>query len=275
VADGRYLSRGAADSGERVLVIETLTASPAPSRRRRRPRPESEGGAPPRLPLARATAIRAHAPFDDVDSAQAWLRDTLADDEEIDRILEDGIVLLNRALHAQAAATLNPRPHELSPRSAIAARIGFGSGDEVAGGRFTAAERIDVAATGASIRGRRSEELRPQERVAAVLGGRERVDACETLLLRARADLDAGRVREAALQLWPGLEAALRELDGTLADPAHTADMATLRAGLEEARAAARSAIEGELEDDQVERVEELAAVAERVLRRRRVLRGG
>ena len=39
------------------------------------------------------------------------------------------------------------------------------------------------------------------------------VDACETLLLRARADLDAGRRREAALQLRVGLEALLVELE--------------------------------------------------------------
>ena len=49
-----------------------------------------------------------------------------------------------------------------------------------------------------------------------MLGGRERVDVCETLLLRARADLDAGREREAALQLRVGLEALLAELKGGL-----------------------------------------------------------
>ena len=45
------------------------------------------------------------------------------------------------------------------------------------------------------------EALRPTERVAGVLAGRESVAACELLLLRARADLDAGRAREAAMQL--------------------------------------------------------------------------
>ena len=69
-----------------------------------------------------------------------------------------------------------------------------------------------------------------------MLGGRERIDACETLLLRARADLDAGRDREAALQLRVGLEALLVELDGALADPGHEEDMASSR------RAAARPA---------------------------------
>jgi hypothetical protein len=36
--------------------------------------------------------------------------------------------------------------------------------------------------------------------------------ACESLVLRARADLDAGRQREAALQLRAALDAALAEL---------------------------------------------------------------
>ena len=47
VADGRYLSRDLAGGGERVLVVETLSAAPIPPRRRRRARPESEGEAPP------------------------------------------------------------------------------------------------------------------------------------------------------------------------------------------------------------------------------------
>ena len=114
-------------------------------------------------------------------------------------------------------------------------RIGYGSGEEVAAGRFTAAREVDVRAGGASRRRRRAEELRPQERLAAVLGGRERIDACETLLLRARADLDAGRSREAALQLRVGLEALLVELPGALADPGHEEDMATLASGRSEA----------------------------------------
>src|SRR6478735_2102610 len=79
-----------------------------------------------------------------------------------------------------------------------------------------------------SRRRQREEELRPQERVAAVLRGREQLDTCETLLLRARSDLDAGREREAALQLRVGLEALLAELKDALADPGHEEDMAVL-----------------------------------------------
>ena len=55
--------------------------------------------------------------------------------------------------------------------------------------------------------------LRPHERLAALLGGRDVALACEELTLRARADLDAGRIREAALQLRVALEAAIAELE--------------------------------------------------------------
>ena len=57
----------------------------------------------------------------------------------------------------------------------------------------------------------------PEERFAALLGGREQALACEELVLRARADLDAGREREAALEARVALEALLAELPGQAA----------------------------------------------------------
>ena len=89
-----------------------------------------------------------------------------------------------------------------------------------------------------------------------MLGGRERLDACETLLLRARADLDAGRRREAALQLRVGLEAMLVELDGALADPGHEEDMAELSARRGEVGEAANAALRGDLSVDDERSVE-------------------
>jgi hypothetical protein len=193
----------------------------------------------------------------------------------VDELLADGIGLLNRALFAQAAALADPHLRELAPESAVVVRIGYGSGEEVAAGRYSEARHVDASAPGGSRRRRRSEELRPQERVAAVLGGRERIDACEPLLLRARSDLDAGRLREAALQLRVALEALLFELDGAVADPGHADDMAALQARREEAAAAAGAAIQGDLEAGQAQGVRELIEICERILRRRRVLRGG
>jgi hypothetical protein len=274
VADGRYLARGGDGSEESVLVVETLAAPAPPSRRRRRPRQAEAGEPAATLPLARATAVRAFEPFETEHDAVRWLDAATEAEDTVDALVADAIGLLNRALHAHAAASADPHLTELHPERAVKARIGYGSGDEVAAGHFGTAREVDVWATGASRRRRRAEDLNPQQRTAAVLGGRERIDACETLLLRARADLDGGREREAALQLRVGLEALLAELPGAVSDPGHGEDMATLHERRGEAGEAANAALRGELDAVAVQKVRELVEICERVLRRRRVLRG-
>ena len=275
MADGRYLARDAGGGEEGVLVVETLAAAALPGRRRRRPEPADADEAPPGLPLSRATAVRVAEPFSSAEEAERWLIASVASEEAVDALVAEGIALVNRALFAQGAAAADPHVRELTELEASAVRIGYGSGEEVAAGRYTAARYVDVQATGGSRRNRRTEELRPQERVAAVLGGRERIDACEALLLRARADLDAGRNREAALQLRVGLEALLVELAGALSDPGHAKDMGELEARRGEVGRAAEAALRGDLDAESASQVHELLQICERVLRRRRVLRGG
>ena len=214
---------------ESVLVLETLGApappleTPATAASVEAPAPPATAAAGPGHGGAGLRALRAET-----------RRRPLAGRERseggtVDALVAEAIGLLNRALHAHATASADPHASELSPERAVAVRIGYGSGEQVAAGRFAAAREVDVwddwACRGAA---RRAEDLRPQERIAAVLGGRERIDACETLLLRARADLDAGRSREAALQLRVGLEALLAELAGAVLDPGHDEDMAAL-----------------------------------------------
>ncbi len=254
--------------------MQTIGAAPPPARRRRRRRGAERGVEPSPLPLARVTAIRASAPLRSEEEAARWLDEAAEAEDTADTLVADGVGLLNRALHVHAVAGADPHGQELTPERAVAVRIGYGSGEEVAAGDFTAACEVDVWASGASRRRRRQEDLRPQERVAAVLGGRERVDVCETLLLRARADLGAGRLREAALQLRVGLEALLVELNGAVADPDHEEDMASLKERRSQAGEAANAALAGELAADEALHVRELLEICERVLRRRRILRG-
>ena len=272
LSDGRYLERD--DDEEQVLVIRTLGSPPQPHRRRRRAKGVDPEPAAAPLPLARATAIRAFAPFADRDEARRWLEQATEAEETAEVIVADAVALLNRALHAQWVAAAEPHSRELTAERAVAVRIGFGAGEEVADGRFTEAREVDVWASGASRRRRREEGMQPQERVAAVLGGRERLDACETLLLRGRADLDAGRGREAALQLRIGLEALLAELGDSAPDAGQAADVAALRERRAEAGEAANAALAGEPPPARLDQVEELLAISERVLRRRRILRG-
>jgi hypothetical protein len=271
VPDGRYLARG--DGGQQVLVVETLGAPSPPRRRRRRPKESEAAAEPAPLPLSRVTAVRAEEPFEESGEADAWLEEALASEDSIDAVVAEGIALLNRAIHAHAVASADPLGAELRADRAAIVRIGHGSGKEVASGRYSRAHEVDVRA-GANARRRKDEELRPQERVAAVLGGRERFDVCETLLLRARTDLDAGRLREAALQLRVALEALLVELDGALADPGHEEDMAELSTRRKQAGEAANAALQGQLPVEDERNVAELTELSERVLRRRRVLRG-
>jgi hypothetical protein len=275
LADGRYLAREDGEvARQQVLVAETLGAPPPPGRRRRRPRPTADAPDLGALPMARVTAVRAFQPFDKEEEASRWLELTAAEEALVEEMAAEGIDLLNRALHAQATASADPHVHEVSPSSAVAARIGYGSGEEVAEGRFTKAYEIDLRSVASRAR-RKTDELRPQERVAAVLGGREHLDACETLLLRARADVDAGRGREAALQLRVGLEALLIELPGALKDPGHEGDIAQLQERKSAAGTAANAALLGRLSAEQEQDVVELLELCERVLRRRRILRGG
>lgn len=270
VADGRYLVRDG--EREQVLVIETLGAPPPARRRRKRPRDAEVGEPPGELPVARATVVLAFNEFEDEKAAGAWLQEATATEDNIDRLVEQGIDELNQALHTQAVASGDPYPQTITPARATTIRIGFGSGEALADGAFTSAHRVDPGLGPTSRRRQRDEELRPQQRLAAVLGGREQLDACETLLLRARADLDAGRNREAALQLRVGLEALLVELKGALSDPGHDEDMATLQARRHEAGELANAALQGDLVPEQLPALGELLATCERVLRRRRVL---
>jgi hypothetical protein len=272
LADGRYLARREDGDGESVLVLQTLAAPPRPSRRRRKPRDAEAAPTPPEVPVSRATAIRAFDPFDEPEEAAAWLAGATAEETMIDAVVAIGIALVNDALHAQAVAAADPYPAAVVPERAVAVRLGYGSGEQIAEGTYSEAREVDVRAPGGSIRRRRQENMRPQERVAGLLRGRERTEVCETLLLRARADLDAGRRREAALQLRVGVEALLVELPAALDDDGHTRDIASLEERRAAIEAAAERALRMDLAPEAESTVSEALELAERILRRRRLL---
>jgi hypothetical protein len=125
-------------------------------------------------------------------------------------------------------------------------RVGYGPGEQVAEGEWEAARELPPP------RERQSRALVPQQRLAALLSGRDVALACEELALRARGDLTAGRQREAAMQLHLALEAAVAELESWRgrADMTERIDeLAGLRAGVADA---ANTAIQGGLEPSDV-----------------------
>ena len=266
--DGRYLLRDPDhEQAEAVVVVQTLggQAATRPSRRRRARRAEPSEDSP-EVPLTRLTVVPAEP--SEPEAASRELLGVAGDLEAAEARVTEGLRAVNAVLRAHRIATRDPYGHEIGREAVLVARIGYGTGDGLAEGRWE--EAVEVAPPGR--RRRRAEALRPQERVAAVLAGREPIDACETLLLRARADLDQGRPREAALQLRAGLEALLAELPAT-AGSDQAEDLAALRERLERAAAAAGEALSGELSAERTAELAETLGICERVLRRRQILR--
>jgi len=206
-------------------------------------------------------------PFDDKAAANSWLDALRADATALEDAVREGLVTANGALHAHAVSSQDPALTQISRSAPLAVRVGYGSGDELADGRWTSAVEVPPP----SSRARRTEALRPSERLASVLGGHERPDVCETLLLRARADLDAGRRREAALQLRVGLDALLAEVDA--ADEGdQAADLEAVHERRGSIATVADAALAGEPTEAEAHEVEATLALCERVLRRRRIL---
>jgi hypothetical protein len=249
--DGRYLVRRARDGvPEAVLVLGTLGAPERHWLRDRRPR-EVDSAPPEPVPTSRATVVRPE-PFPTAEAASAWLdelrRDAEAREDELGRALE----VLNRALRAQRAAAADPYVADVSAGRALVVRMGYGLGEAVADGRFS--EAFELPRSGPS-RVRRSMEA-PEQRFAAILGGRETPLAAEELVLRARADLDAGRGREAALQARVAVEALIAETGET---------------SLEEHREVVIQATAAALAGRPYTGLEDALAAMEALLRRRRL----
>jgi hypothetical protein len=111
--------------------------------------------------------------------------------------------IVNRALSALRASARDPLVQEIGASRALAVRLGHGSGDELAEGRWTEAKELARPRRG------RLDDVDPQSRVAAVLAGKDEVHPAETLMLRARLDAEQGRMGEARY----GLRAARAALE--------------------------------------------------------------
>ena len=269
IDDGRYLLRAFPDEeDETVIVVQTFGAIPAgrPRRARRRPRRVDLPEPPTEVPVTRLTVI----PAEECSREQADrdLDSIAGDAEAAEAAVLRGLRAVNRVMRAHRIATQDPYGHEIARSAPLAVRIGFGTGSELADGRWTRA--LDIPAP--ERRRRRTDALRPQERLAELLAARETIDACETLLLRARADLDQGRTREAALQLAPGIDALLTELRDR-GGPGQRDDLASLGERRDSIARVSAEAVRGELSAEQVEGVADALAICERILRRRQALR--
>ncbi|HXC23420.1 MAG TPA: hypothetical protein VNU28_02440 [Solirubrobacteraceae bacterium] len=205
-ADGRYLLRKSvgADGNEpeHVVVLSTIGAERRSmlGKRSRMRRTDSE---PTPVPVARATVVDP-VPLSLEAQASAWLAQLDPEREAL-----AAVSVLNRVLFAHRIAGAAPHIHEISPVQALVVRAGFGEGEQVADGLWTDARELLLSRRRA---GRRASALRPQERLALLLSGRGSALLCEELTLRARLDLDQGRLALAAIELDRAYVSALREL---------------------------------------------------------------
>lgn len=253
--DGRYLLRSATDGEPKhVVVLGTqgggLGASAGRSgrgtaqlRRRRawRRRAVAPLPEPTRLATSRATIVDpVSLPAER--QARAWLSDL-----DARRDVPAALAVLNHVLHAQRIATADPYTHEVSAVQASTIRAGWGEGEQVADGQWLHAVEVPARAIvgrspGARRRiGERSAALRPHERLARLLGARERPMLCEELALRTRLDLEQGRIAHAAIELDRAYSAALVELAperrGDM--PVRVAELGTLAEGVAQSARAA------------------------------------
>ena len=160
-----------------------------------------EPGEPEQVPVTRVTVTGVS--FDDPAQGSDWLTKTVRDRELGTRELRDATRIVNRALNALRAEARDPLVQEIGVTKALAVRMGHGTGDELAEGRWTEASQLPEQRRG------RLADVDPQSRVAAVLAGRDEVHPAETLMQRARLDAQHGRRAEAR----DGLRAARAALE--------------------------------------------------------------
>jgi hypothetical protein len=187
-----------------VIVLGTLGAKRRADRGLRRARSRVTTPDPAPVTTARATII--DPVFLSAErQAQAWLAEI-----DAERETRAAFDVLNRILFAHRIASADPHTHEVSPAQALVIRAGWGEGEQLADGRWLHARELPW--TTPSRTKRRMFALRPQERFAQLLSSRGEELLCEELALRARLDLDHGRLVHAQIELGAALEAALREL---------------------------------------------------------------
>lgn len=239
-----------------MLVIATLGAERR-KRFRRRARAASPNPEATAVEIGRATLIDARPLEGD---PAAWLRGADYESEAL-----AGLAVVNSVLQRQRIAAADPAAHAVAPGQTLVLRVGVGAGEEVASGRWSSAVEVVLGAG----RQRREAVLSPQERLAAVLSGRDVILACEELTLRARADVDASRWREAAFQLDCALRAAVAELASWAGQGDLDERIALLAEATEKSADAAQTALIGGLSAEQIAALEESLLRLEAALRAR------
>ncbi len=259
--DGRYVIRGHAGTPSHVLVIGLLGAVERRKligRKAAKPKGAAPEPDPTPVPTTRVTIVHAEE-LDDA-TAKGWVKTA-----DLGAEIDEAVDVLNTILHAQRTAAMDPYTREVRRAQALVVRAGVGEGEAIAHGRW--GDAVEVPPPPRPSHEKRQTALRPQERLAAMLSGRDVALAAEELILRARLDLDAGRGREAALQLRVALEAAIAELQPWADDEDLARRIGELREERGVVGGAANDALEGGLDDATHAEVERVVGRVEAALR--------
>jgi hypothetical protein len=207
-----------------VLVVAVTRAPAGKLRILRKARPVELHDPPAEVPLAMISLVEGSRPCEYAEAQRRF--EALASSlEDQDRLVATALAVLNKAIRGYRAGTRDPYAIEVTRRDARKIRVGFGSTEEVADGRWTAAVELPPPPGG---RISRADRLRPEEAVAAVLSSRTTVLESEDLVLRALIDLDNGRTRAAAYQVGAAMRLLEHELSS--AETASAADIEKLAA---------------------------------------------
>ncbi len=131
----------------------------------RKAKPQAADGGAAHVPVTRLMVIESAEIEGD---PEAWLERMRKDQDERDALIDRGAHALQARAWPPGASPppTPPSPTRLGSESALAIRIGFGQGDELVERQWEQAIEVPHDQRRAS----RSEALRPQERMAALLG---------------------------------------------------------------------------------------------------------
>ncbi len=244
-----------------MVVFAALHAPRASRLRRGRPVALPSGDIEPEpVPITRVTVIAAE-PFADEEEARQWLARCGGRSDHDEEELRWASEHLNVAMSAYRVAAADAHARDVSSSQALRARLGYGSGSDLVNGGWNDALLLPPDRRGSKVRRRM---LSPEEELAGILTGRRPSGfPSEELLLRARLDLDAGRLVEATLQTRVAAEALAAELEGD----AGAAGVARYAEG---AAALCGAALSTGLTDAQAAELGRMVAELERTVRRRR-----
>lgn len=159
--------------------------------------------------ITRVTFLRGDHVLPDLPAARRILSQAGSARDVQERLVGGAVTAINTAIRAHRLAVGDPLLGEVAAHLAYAARIGVGSADEVARGRFEHA--LEFVPNNAP---RWHERLPSTEAVAAALAGRQPLLEADELVLRLAMDFSVGRERLAAVQLPVAIELMISEVTG-------------------------------------------------------------